>query len=460
PQQLLFRRELCLTLGRDLTHQHVISTNFRTDVNNTGVVQTVQLSLRQNADVAGDFFRSELGIARNHCELFDMDRSVAVVGNNVLGDENRVLEVVAIPGHERDQHVLTQSQFAQVGRCTVSQNVTTRDDVATIHDRTLVDVGVLVGTGVLREVVDIYTHFAGDVFFVVHANHDTLGVNVVNHAATTRLHGCAGVDRNGSLNAGTDQRLLRTQAGNRLALHVGAHQSPVRVVVLQERNQRGSNGNNLRRRHVHVMNVLRRGHQRFARLTASNQVVNKAAFFVQLRVRLGNDVVAFFDGGQVIDLIADLTVDDLVVRRLEEAVLVQTSVQRHRVDQADVRAFRRFDGAHTAVVSRVHVTDFKAGALARQTARSQCRNAPLVRNLGQRVGLVHKLRQLAGTEELLDCRRNRLGVDQVVRHQVLGLGLAQTLLDGTLNTHQAGTELVLGQFANTTYTTVAQVIDI
>jgi hypothetical protein len=72
-------------------------------------------------------------------------------------------------------------------------------------------------------------------------------------------------------------------------------------------------------------------------------------------------------------------------------------------------------------VRRVHVADLEAGALAGQTARPERRQATLVRDLGQRVGLVHELRQLRAAEELLDHRRDRLGVDQVVRHQRLDL---------------------------------------
>jgi hypothetical protein len=36
----------------------------------------------------------------------------------------------------------------------------------------------------------------------------------------------------------------------------------------------------------------------------------------------------------------------------------------------------------------------------------------------------------------------------------------QTLLDGAFDAHQAGTELVLGQFADRTHATVAEVIDV
>src|SRR5207245_3268558 len=96
------------------------------------------------------------------------------------------------------------------------------------------------------------------------------------------------------------------------------------------------------------------------------------------------------------------------IRGLEESVFVELRVQRQRIDQAEVRTFRRFDRAHATVVGRVHVAHFEAGTLPSQTARAEGRDATLVRDLGQRVGLVHELRQLRRTEKLLQGRGNRL----------------------------------------------------
>ena len=56
-----------------------------------------------------------------------------------------------------------------------------------------------------------------------------------------------------------------------------------------------------------------------------------------------------------------------------------------RVDQADVRAFRRLDRADPAVVGRMHVADLEARALARQTAGPERREAALVGD-GRRAG--------------------------------------------------------------------------
>src|SRR5690606_19080181 len=118
-------------------------------------------------------------------------------------------------------------------------------------------------TGVLDEVVDIHTDFTGHVLIIVHTNHDTLGVDVIDDAATYGLYRRTRVDRNGALDTGTDQWLFRTQARHGLALHVGTHQGPVGVIVLQEGDQRCGNGHDLRRRDVHVMHVRRRSQHGF-----------------------------------------------------------------------------------------------------------------------------------------------------------------------------------------------------
>ena len=91
----------------------------------------------------------------------------------------------------------------------------------------------------------------------------------------------------------------------------------------------------------------------------------------------------------------------------------------------------------------VHVAHLETGTLTRQTAGAQGRHTALVGNLGQRVGLVHELRQGIGTEEGIDYRRNRLGVDQVDGGEYLVVAHIHTLADGTGHTGQPDTELVV-----------------
>src|SRR5690606_36317173 len=151
----------------------------------------------------------------------------------------------------------------QVGRGAVSQNVATRHVITTFDDRTLVDVGVLVGTCVLGQVVDVYTHFAGNVFVVVHTNNHALRVDLIDDTATYGLNGRARVNGHCAFDTGADQGLFGTQARHGLTLHVGTHQGPVGVVVLKERDQRCSHGNALRRCNVHVVYVGRCGQHGF-----------------------------------------------------------------------------------------------------------------------------------------------------------------------------------------------------
>ncbi len=122
--------------------------------------------------------------------------------------------------------------------------------------------------------------------------------------------------------------------------------------------------------------------------------------------------------------------------------------------------FRRLDGADAAVVGGVNVADLEAGPLAGEASGSEGRETPLVRDLAERVRLVHELRELRGAEELLDHRRDRLGVDQVVRHERLDLLQAHALLDGALHADETDPVLVLEQLAHRPDAAVAEVVDV
>ena len=108
----------------------------------------------------------------------------------------------------------------------------------------------------------------------------------------------------------------------------------------------------------------------------------------------------------------------------------------------------------------MHVAHLEARPLAGQAARAKRRQAALVGDLRQRVGLVHELRQLRAAEELAHRRRHRLGVDQVVRHRRVDLDRAHPLAHRALHAQQADAELVLHQLADRAHAPVAEVIDV
>ena len=108
----------------------------------------------------------------------------------------------------------------------------------------------------------------------------------------------------------------------------------------------------------------------------------------------------------------------------------------------------------------VHVPDFKASTLSGQTTRAKGRHTTFVRDLGQRVGLVHELRQLRRSEELFQGCRNRLAVDQVMGHERLLLGLAKPFFNRFFNTGKTGSVLVFSQFAHATHAAITEVVDV
>ena len=243
-------------------------------------------------------------------------------------------------------------------------------------------------------------------------------------------------------------------------MHVGAHQRAVRVIVLKERDQRGRDRHKLLWRHVHQRDLVTRSHQVVARLACRDQLFNEGSVFGQFRRSLRDGVLLLFHRGEIFHIAGDLVVHDLTVRRFDKAILVDAAERSQRVDQTDVRAFRRLNRADTAIVGGVNVAHFKASALTRQTARPQRRDTALVRDFRKRVRLVHELRQLRGTEELTHGCHSRLGVDQIVRHHGRDIDAAHALLDRALHAQQANAVLVFKQFADRTHTAVAEIVDV
>ena len=151
---------------------------------------------------------------------------------------------------------------------------------------------------------------------------------------------------------------------------------------------------------------------------------------------------------------------DLAVGRLDEAVLVDAAVGRQRADEPDVGTLRRLDGADAAVVAVVHVAHVEAGALARQAAGAERRQAALAGQLRERVGLVHELGELAAAEELLHGRHDGPDVDERVGGGLVHLLDGHALLDHALHAQQADPEGVLDELAVGADAAVAEVVDV
>src|SRR5262249_9437741 len=93
-EQFLFGSQLRLALRRDLAHQNRPGFDIGADADDAALVKIPERGFAHVRDVARDLFRTEFGVPRLDLQLFDMDRSVIVVLDHFLGDQDGVFKVV------------------------------------------------------------------------------------------------------------------------------------------------------------------------------------------------------------------------------------------------------------------------------------------------------------------------------------------------------------------------------
>ena len=124
------------------------------------------------------------------------------------------------------------------------------DPLAEVDDRALVDAGALVAADELLE--PVLVEVAG-----VGLDVDPLGGHAGDDAGAPGDDDLAGVAGGALLHARADDRRLGLEERHGLALHVRAHEGAVGVVVLEERDERGRNGDDLLGADVHVLDLVR-----------------------------------------------------------------------------------------------------------------------------------------------------------------------------------------------------------
>ena len=197
------------------------------------------------------------------------------------------------------------------------------------------------------------------------------------------------------LNAGGNDRCLSDHEGNCLTLHVCTHQSSVCVVVFEERDHCGCNGNHHTGADINVVNALTVDLDDLVTVTAGDTLIDKASVFVTRLGRRSDNVIILNICGHVLDLIGDAA--GALLHLLEggdkEAVLIGTGIGCKVRDKADVGTFRSLDGAQTTVMAVMYISDIEGGSFSGQTAGAECGHTALMGKLGQGVCLVHELGQ-------------------------------------------------------------------
>src|SRR6266851_1272130 len=260
-QQPLLGRQLGLALGRDLADQDVALLNFGADVDDAALVEVAQRVVGDVGDVTGDLFGAELRLAGLGLVLLDVDRGVHVLLDHALRQKDRVLEVVALPGHERDEHIASERHLAVLDGGPVGEDVAFVDVLAGLDLGAVVQAGALVGA---RELLQRVVPLGSAGVWLDDDLEDRRGVNrlqvlglrdVDDRAGDVRDDHLARVLGGVVLHSRADKRRVGDEQGNSLALHVGAHKGAAGVVVLEERDHGRRHRHDLLRRDVHVLDV-------------------------------------------------------------------------------------------------------------------------------------------------------------------------------------------------------------
>ena len=246
---------------------------------------------------------------------------------------------MALPGHERHEQVLAQGELTRVGGGAVGDDRPGGHLVALADDGLLVDAGALVGA--LELVEAVLPAVAAD-----GAHHHVVGRDLLDHPGLLGQDHVPGVVRRPPLEPRADQRRLAAHERHRLLLHVGAHERPVGVVVLDEGDQGRRDRDDLLRRDVHVVHLAGGDEVDVAALAAHQHVVlAETAVGSERGVGLGDDMAVLLVGGQVVDRLGDPAVVHPAVGGLDEAELVDARVGGEGADQADVRALGGLSGS-------------------------------------------------------------------------------------------------------------------
>ena len=123
-------RQLGLALRRDLADEDVAGADLGADADDAALVEVGEQVGADVGEVTGDLLLAELRVAGVDLVLLDVDRGERVVLHQVLAQDDRVLEVVALPRHERDEEVLAERELAVLGRGTVGDDLAGLDALA------------------------------------------------------------------------------------------------------------------------------------------------------------------------------------------------------------------------------------------------------------------------------------------------------------------------------------------
>ena len=320
-----------------------------------------------------------------------MDRGEGIVHHQLFGEQNCVLVVIAFPSHEANQHISAQTDFTMIRGRAICDHVAAAYFFPHFHNGMLINTGRLIGTCKFRKMI-------GMRFVIGILNYNFVCRNLPYETIFLCKYADAGIPSCLAFDTSRNIGCFRSEQRDRLALHVGTHQSTVCIVVVQERNHCSSNRNNLPRRNVNIVHPLRLYALHVSTDAHSNSVISKGAIRIQRLPCLGDHAAIFFIRRKINNLIHHSRharrVIDATIGCLDETIFIDPSIGCKTANEANVRTFRCLDRADARIVGIMNVANLERCTVTIQAARSQSRQTALMGQLRQGVRLIHELGQL------------------------------------------------------------------
>ena len=216
-----------------------------------------------------------------------MNRSIHIFLHQSFTEQYGILVVITFPCHKSNQWVFTKGDFAAGSRRSISNYLTSLNFITFCNNRSLVHAGTLVASYKFRQFILIQI----SIFF---ANQNAVCFGTFYHTAFFCYHTVSGVNSRFHFHTCSDNRRLCYQKWHCLTLHVGTHQSTVRIIIFQEWNHGCCHREYHLWRYVHVINFISLKFRCLFTETTGYIFTNEMTFFVQTLIRLCNVVTVFF----------------------------------------------------------------------------------------------------------------------------------------------------------------------
>ena len=131
-------------------------------------------------------------------------------------------------------------------------------------------------------------------------------------------------------------------------------------------------------RHIDVCHLVRCDQFKVGAITCNQVWSFNGATVLDLGIGRCHVRIGFFIGSQPDDFIREFPFVNFTIRCHEEAVIVDTGVDRQAGNQPDIGPFRSFDRTNSSVVGNMYIADFEAGTFSVEATGAQRGEAAFV----------------------------------------------------------------------------------